>query len=293
VAQHKEAQQLYADYLGAQEAGKELLLYAIGDDALAPLKKQYINFGNATIHSMIKHLQEKMAIKMTTSQKFEYKAKGYRKQWDPMTSITAYFLGLNNFRTSLANRGISTSVDKMTMAVGARMWESEMFTMDQMVAWENKPPAQQTWQVLQDYFTEKWLVHRHYSQTTAKHSRFKDAAMAMQELATAKGEGETMAMMFALLQEQHKLQLGTLAVANQTTMNAMLERMNAIIAGQGKAVDKKKCSTIQHQHGNWQRQKVAQENKMPSLQETCVSFGSRLLQAGGQRKQAMDGLEVS
>jgi hypothetical protein len=70
-----------------------------GDDALAPLKlkKQYINFGNATIHSIILHLHEKTAIKMTTSQKFEYKAEGYGKQWDPTTSITAYFTGLNKF----------------------------------------------------------------------------------------------------------------------------------------------------------------------------------------------------
>ncbi len=79
VAQHKEEQTAYADYLGSQEAGKELLLYGVSDDVLALLKKQYINFGNVTIHSMILHLQEKTAIKMTTSQKFKYKAEGYRK----------------------------------------------------------------------------------------------------------------------------------------------------------------------------------------------------------------------
>jgi hypothetical protein len=48
---------------------------------------------------MIQHLCEKRAIKMTTSQKFEYKAEGYGKQWDPTTSITAYFTGLNKFQT--------------------------------------------------------------------------------------------------------------------------------------------------------------------------------------------------
>jgi hypothetical protein len=56
IAQHKEAQMTYANYIGAQEAGKELLLYGVGADALAPLKKQYINFGDETIHSMILHL---------------------------------------------------------------------------------------------------------------------------------------------------------------------------------------------------------------------------------------------
>jgi hypothetical protein len=35
------------------------------------------------------------------------------------------------------------------------MWESNMFTKDQMVVWENKPAVQQTWQNLQDYFTKQ------------------------------------------------------------------------------------------------------------------------------------------
>ncbi len=233
VAQHKEEQTAYANYLGSQEAGKELLLYGVGDDALAPLKKQYINFGDATIHSMILHLREKMAIKMTTSQKFKYKAEGYGKQWDPTTSITAYFTALDKFRISLADRGIATSVNEMTMAAGARMWDSKMFTEDQMVAWENKTTAQQTWQALQDYFTEKWLEHCQYSQATAKHLRFKDAA-----LAAAEKEGETSAIMFALLQEQHRTQLKAMATVNQKAMDAMFERMNAILTGTGKGQDK-------------------------------------------------------
>ena len=180
---------------------------------------------------MILHLREKTAIKMTTSQKFEYKAEGYGKQWDPTTSIMAYFTTLDKFRTSLADRGISPSVDEMTMAAGARMWESEMFTKDQMVAWENKTPAQQTWQALQDYFTEKWLERRQYSQATAKHSWFKDAALAAQETAAAEEEGEASVMMFANLKEQHRAQLNTMASANQKAMDAMFEWMNAIVAG--------------------------------------------------------------
>jgi hypothetical protein len=246
VAHHKEEQTSYADYLGAQEAGKELLLYGAGDDALAPLKKQYINFRDATIHSMILHLQKKTAIKMATSQKYEYKAEGYAKQWDPTTSITAYFTGLDKFRNSLADRGISTSIEEMTMAAGARMWELEMFTKDQMVAWENKPAAQQTWQALQDFFTEKWLERRQYSQATAKHSRFKDAALAAQEMAAAEGEGETTAMMFALLQEQHRSQMEMLAAAIQQTMDVMLEKKERYHCRPGKSVGQGNRPSSQH-----------------------------------------------
>ncbi len=68
--------------------------------------------------------------------------------------------------------------------------------------------------------------------------RFKDAALAAQELAAAEEEGKTTAVMFALLQDQHKAQLEAMAAANKQAMDAMLEHMNALITGQGKAVDK-------------------------------------------------------
>ncbi len=68
--------------------------------------------------------------------------------------------------------------------------------------------------------------------------QFKDPALAAQELAAAEEEGKTTAMMFALLQEQHKAQLKEMVVANKQAMDVMLEHMNALIAGQGKAVNK-------------------------------------------------------
>jgi hypothetical protein len=47
------------------------------------------------------------------------------------------------------------SIEEKTMVAGARMWESGMFIEDQMVAWENRPTTNQTWDNLQTYFTEK------------------------------------------------------------------------------------------------------------------------------------------
>jgi hypothetical protein len=73
VAEHKILQKIYNDYLGVEETGKELILYAVGDDALAPLKKLYIGFGEMMVLGMIDHLRLKTAIKMTTVQKHEYR----------------------------------------------------------------------------------------------------------------------------------------------------------------------------------------------------------------------------
>ncbi len=100
-----------------------------------------------------------------------------------------------------------------------------MFTEDQMGAWENMTAVQQTWQNLQDYFTENWLECRQYLQ-------------AMQELAAAEEEGNTSAIMFTLLQEQHKVQLELTAASNKQVMDMMFKHMNALITGHGKAADK-------------------------------------------------------
>ena len=59
VAEHKVLQKSYNDYLGVKEAGKELILYAVGDNALAPLKQLYIGFGDTTVLGMIGHLRLK------------------------------------------------------------------------------------------------------------------------------------------------------------------------------------------------------------------------------------------
>ncbi len=231
VAEHKILQKSYNDYLGVEEAGKELILYAVGNDALAPLKKLYIGFGDSTVLKMIDHLCLKTGIKMTTAQKHEYKTMGYNNPWDPTTSITAYFTQLDRFQVSPGNQGIATSKAKKTMAVGAQMWQSKMFREDQMVAWENKPAAQQTWAALQAYFTKKWLERKQYSAMTAKQLRFKEAALLAQETAAAEEEGESQAMLFAMLQEHHNKQIAAMTATNKANMDAMMERINAIMAG--------------------------------------------------------------
>jgi hypothetical protein len=158
-------------------------------------------------------------------------ARKLHNPWKPTPSITAYFTQLNQFRVSLGNCSIATSDAEKTMAAGAQMWQSEMFTKDQMVAWENKPAALQTWAKLQTYFTEKWLERKQYSATMAKQLRFKDAALLAQETAAAEEEGKSQAMLFPMLQEQHDRQIAAMAATNKANMDAMMERMNALVTG--------------------------------------------------------------
>jgi hypothetical protein len=219
------------DYLGVEEAGKDLILYAAGNDALALLKEQYIGFGNLTVLSIIDHLCQKTAIKMTTAQKHKCKATGYNNSWDPTTSITAYFTQLDRFQVSRGDCNIATSDAEKTITAGVQMWQSEMFKEDQMVAWENKPAALQIWAKLQIYFTKKWLECKQYSATMVKQLCFKEAALLAQETAAAEDKGESQAMLFVMLQEQHDRQIAATTATNKTSMDAMMERMNALVTG--------------------------------------------------------------
>jgi hypothetical protein len=56
LAEHKTLMKSYNNYLGVEEVGKDLILYAAGNDALALLKIEYKGFGNLTVLLMINHL---------------------------------------------------------------------------------------------------------------------------------------------------------------------------------------------------------------------------------------------
>ncbi len=86
---------------------------------------------------------------------------------------------------------------------------------------------------LQDYFTKKWLECKQYLATTAKQSCFKEAAHHAQEAASAEEEGETQAMLFVMLQDQHTKQIAQMEAANKMNMDLMMERMYALITASG------------------------------------------------------------
>jgi hypothetical protein len=164
-------------------------------------------FGNMMALAMINHLRLKTVIRMTTTQKYEYKTNGYNTPWDPTMSITVYFSLLNCFQVLLGDCGIATSNEEKTMAAGAQMWQSETFTEDQMVVWETRGAMAQMWAALQTYFTKKWLRWKQYLATTAKQSQFKEAALLTQETAAAEEEGKTQVLLFGMLQDQHAKQI--------------------------------------------------------------------------------------
>jgi hypothetical protein len=179
-----------------QQAAKALIIYALGDLAVAVLKKPYVEYNSCTVHEMFEHLYDKTAVKMTEKDKQDYLNEGYATHWDGSTDLQAYYQSLDRHELTLPDQGMSVPAGRKVMAVGAMMWESGQFTSAQMNKWEKKPAADKTWANIKTYFTEKWQEQQAFNKMTAKQSAFKESAMLAKEAETA---AQT-AQIFSLLQ---------------------------------------------------------------------------------------------
>jgi hypothetical protein len=60
---------------------------------------------------------------------------------------------------------------------------------------------------------------------------FKEAALLAQETEAAEDKGESQAMLFIMLQEQHNRQNEAMTATNKANMDVMMKRVNALVAG--------------------------------------------------------------
>jgi hypothetical protein len=62
---------------------------------------------------------------------------------------------------------------------------------------------------------------------------FKEASLVTQEKEAAKAEGETHAMLFAMLQDQYDKQIMAIEATNKANMEAIIKWMDALVAAGG------------------------------------------------------------
>ena len=63
-SQHKAKNYNYEVYVGIDTGAIDLILFAVGDEALSPLRKQYIDFTGGNSHSIMKHLRKNVCLKL-------------------------------------------------------------------------------------------------------------------------------------------------------------------------------------------------------------------------------------
>ena len=108
-AQHDRKNDKYQTYLGIETGTKELIKYAVGDNTLTPLKKQFIEFGDETPQTMIFHLHDKVCLKLTAPKKDYFKRIRYQKPWYITQDISTYYKYLDDLQDRLDTRVIPTT----------------------------------------------------------------------------------------------------------------------------------------------------------------------------------------
>ena len=209
-AKHRRKNDSLITFGGVCEGTKDLIIYAVGEDAVVALKERFVKYEKATPKAMIKHLRDKTCVKMTTLEKDRFKRQGYEAEWDTTKNIALYWKALDNHTIRLKSQSIATSNSEKVTAAVARMWESGFFTEEALIKWEKKTEAEQTWDEVQTYFGELYHDHKQYSKATAKKARFAEGmshVKSEQLPPAAPAEKEDAAMLFAMMQEQHSEQM--------------------------------------------------------------------------------------
>ena len=219
-AQHKRKYESLLTFTGVSVGAKELIIYAVGEEAVIALKARFIKYAKITPQQMIKHLRDKTCIKMTTLEKDRFKRQGYEAQWDVTKNIVLYWKALDQHTIRLASRGITTSDDEKVTAAVARMWESGFYTEEKLIEWEKKDDEEQTWAAVQTYFGGLYHDHKQYAKATAKRARMSEGMNNIEEKAKEEqaAEKDDASMMFAMMQEQHTEQMNIMREQNEAAM---------------------------------------------------------------------------
>ena len=121
-----------------REAGKELIVYAVGDNQLAALNKKFVGYGASSMLDMMYFLRDKTVIVMSLDEKQDFKNQIYNMPWDTTTHTTTYLEGLVRFDERLEARGIDTSEAERTLAAAVQILKSDYFDKQTRMGWEKK-----------------------------------------------------------------------------------------------------------------------------------------------------------
>ena len=75
----------------------------------------------------------------------------------------------------MTDKEIKVTEDDKIMAAVSTMWESDWFEPKEILKWEAKLAADQTWDNLKTYFNRLYLMQKKIERATAQGSRFESA----------------------------------------------------------------------------------------------------------------------
>ena len=234
-AQNQEEIAQFDRFEGYEAAFKMKVAEAYDEATLEVLHDELLEFTHVTLEEMLKHLEEQCHA--LTSREKATKIKEIWLPWNHADEdIESFFNKLDKLEEELMNDykvewPITMKMNHATNELG----DSEQFTEEEFMTWEDKEEDEKTWVALVQYFTKLWTKRRRYGKSSVSRGLGYESALEMKER-EEEHRGEARLNLSNNLRE-----MALAATADKDhiqQMSTSAEEMLAIIKKQAEQIDK-------------------------------------------------------
>lgn len=151
----------YQKYLGVQEVLRRLIVTAVNETHLRPLKNEYSGYTEHTARRLIDQIISK--VKLTENQKATMMDQ-IDFEWDQSEDFSAYIDQLEIIRRRNARWGVEISDAQLTKAAIKQVYKCSTFTREHRKMWDELDEEEKDWTVFKEHFIEKYDEEMNYDE---------------------------------------------------------------------------------------------------------------------------------
>ena len=172
---------------GFEDASKDKLIEAYDEAYFSAIKHPIFGLSNVTVNEMLNHL-ESQCLALTSRDK-EDKLSEMKQKWNQDDDITIFFNNLEQSEEELNDDyEIEYPIHLKILHAIKEMKDSNVFTEEQIMDWEDKEEEDKTWVHLQNYFGKLWKRRQRYAGSNARKHGYESAAAATEAAAASASE---------------------------------------------------------------------------------------------------------
>ena len=225
----------FFEILDAYETHTKVALEAAYNAACwTALRDDVLDFLHVTVTAMLEHLEGQCLV--LTQREHRAKLQEITLPWSKGEDIKTYFVKLDKLEEKfLLEYGIEWPTSQKIMQAVNKMYDSSLFDAKEMMAWENKPAAEQTWVNLQMYFGDLWDQQQCHGGGATIAAGFGDSAAAAVKTPAENPIKESLMAVAeaATADKQHIQQLTDAADDLLAVVKQQSEQINTLITQNG------------------------------------------------------------
>jgi hypothetical protein len=161
-AEHKRNQVEYLLFIAVEGAARQLIIEAIDAELMVEKYDEYIEYEGSTPAKLLEFLRDSVCLAATTTDQTSLQAK-LLEPWDQTTNILSYFTKLDKAQVAMVKAHVPCEDAAKAIQAAAQMDASNLFSEEQITAWEEKVHTDKTWTNLKIYFTAIYKSKMQYS----------------------------------------------------------------------------------------------------------------------------------